>query len=918
LERYLELIDAGATVVTATDRLYRAIVAAHDRRQREGRARVWDRPDVLPFGAFVGRAFDDLLHAGALGDAPEAPLGPAAELVLWEQAVRGDGEAPDLLDVAATAEMARGAWKLQQEWQLPRVDGHAPLGEDQRAYARWAGRFADACRERGVIDASRLPVAVAEAWERGAPLPPGSVVWAGFDERTPLRERLDRALVGGGVQTRELDPGGGDPAADAVVRMELPGADDELRAFAGWARDRLERDPGARLALVLPNVDELRDRAEAALGEVLQPRRALEPAPSRPKLWNVSIGPALADYRMIAAALDLLRFTRPRPGAGLTGSVVRSPYLAGAREERSARAQLDARLRESGEPRFSLDRLSRWAAETPVRGETSIGEPCPRLAGQLRALRELIAEPRHNDRPGGWAERFAARLGAAGWPGDGPLTSEEYQLLDRWRELLDELAGLDAVLAPIGEDEAITRLARAAGRAVFQPRSPEVPIQVLGVLEAAGLSFDGLWIAGLHDDAWPPPARPNPFLPLAWQRECGLREASAGLQGRWARRVTSRLLASAPEAVVSSPQLEGERELMPSPLIQAHPAAAEGGRAVEPAPPLPAWLRAGGALEEIDDERAPPVAGGVVLSGGTALFADQAACPFRGFAHHRLHAQAIERHERGIDARVRGKLVHDTLERLWGGLGDAAELASMPSEALEQALADCARAAVEHERARRPHAWTPGFVELEVGRLVRSVGRWLGRERERPPFVVEGCEESETLSIGGVCVGVRLDRIDRLTSGGRVILDYKTGSGRIPAWFEERMDEPQLPLYAVHADAASVDAVALVHVRPEGPRVRGVARKADLLPGVRAFDATKEAETFGDFDGLLACWREWLGRLADEIRSGHAAVAPKKPPQTCRFCDLRPLCRIDERLGWHPHGGGAEDDEAGAAGGGDE
>jgi hypothetical protein len=38
-----------------------------------------------------------------------------------------------------------------------------------------------------------------------------------------------------------------------------------------------------------------------------------------------------------------------------------------------------------------------------------------------------------------------------------------------------------------------------------------------------------------------------------------------------------------------------------------------------------------------------------------------------------------------------------------------------------------------------------------------------------------------------------------------------------------------------------------------------------------------------------------LERLAGEFASGHAAVDPKQRPQTCRECDLQPLCRVHER-----------------------
>jgi hypothetical protein len=81
-----------------------------------------------------------------------------------------------------------------------------------------------------------------------------------------------------------------------------------------------------------------------------------------------------------------------------------------------------------------------------------------------------------------------------------------------------------------------------ASEAIFQPEAPEVPIQILGVLESGGLEFDHLWVMGLTDDAWPLPARPNPFMPVRLQRAAGIPQSDpvsrsisiAGSQG-WLR-----------------------------------------------------------------------------------------------------------------------------------------------------------------------------------------------------------------------------------------------------------------------------------------------------------------------------------------------------------------------------------------------
>ena len=53
----------------------------------------------------------------------------------------------------------------------------------------------------------------------------------------------------------------------------------------------------------------------------------------------------------------------------------------------------------------------------------------------------------------------------------------------------------------------------------------------------------------------------------------------------------------------------------------------------------------------------------------------------------------------------------------------------------------------------------------------------------------------------------------------------------------------------------------------------------------------------GDWTALVAAWQAELEKLAAQFAAGHAAVDPKRLPQTCQYCDLGPLCRIRERSG---------------------
>ena len=141
----------------------------------------------------------------------------------------------------------------------------------------------------------------------------------------------------------------------------------------------------------------------------------------------------------------------------------------------------------------------------------------------------------------------------------------EHQPWSYWKNLLSALAALDVVLPRLTYGQALQRLRGIAHEQRFAPRDEGAPVQIMDIFEAAGSQFDALWIAGLHGGAWPSVARPNPFLPLSLQRQAEMPHSSPDRELHYARRVTARLLASAPEVVCSYPLFSGEEQLRASP-----------------------------------------------------------------------------------------------------------------------------------------------------------------------------------------------------------------------------------------------------------------------------------------------------------------------------------------------------------------
>ena len=141
------------------------------------------------------------------------------------------------------------------------------------------------------------------------------------------------------------------------------------------------------------------------------------------------------------------------------------------------------------------------------------------------------------------------------------------------------------------------------------------------------------------------------------------------------------------------------------------------------------------------------------------------------------------------------------------------------------------------------------------------------------------------MKVGPLELQVRLDRIDRLPDGREVLLDYKTGKCGPADWDGARPAPARLPVYATTHDG-KLAAVAFAQLVPGEMGFQGRAQRSGVLP-----NATCPA----DWAGMVQEWRGVLTDLATGYAEGRAATDPKKHDQTCRICDLHPLCRIRER-----------------------
>lgn len=850
----LDVLAGGGTVITATPRLARHLRETHDIRQRQAGKDAWPDADVLPIEAWLHRCREEAL----LQDTPAGQLDllSEAEMRLLWGALLGGGESLIAEPMALAGQVAQ-AWRTCQAWLI----GASQLAEaaataDERCFAGWAAQMDAELSARRWVDSAGLARRIASDLQAARlRLPAAWIGFAGFDPWPPVLVRLSAALTTAGCRVVRLS---GDGAALAGRRIACVDVDDELRSAARWAHGQLHACPTARVAVVLADLPGRGDAARRACLDVLAPGWALSPPAISPVAMTATR--TLADYPLVHAALLLLGASGGEVDWRDASQLLRSPFIRGYGDEAQARARIEWRLREKGRMRVQISRLA-----------SDCTPHAPVFAGCMAALCSDVPSNRRAAHE--WAPWFMQRLEVAGWPGDIRPDSAMWQVQAAWQELLAGYAATSRVQQPAWLADALHVLQDMAGQRVFHPESHPGAVQILSLREADGLAFDGIWVAGMTASQWPGAAQPDALIPLGLQRGAGLPESTAAGTQALATRRLARILSAAGTALVSWPASQDEVVQRTSTLLHALPEVAVAEIAAHDPPRLRASVAAMAPPLPVEaDEQVRVLPEGHPVRGGARTLTAQAQCPARAFITGRLHAGEITRPRLPLDRRDRGNLVHGLLEQLYrdpvyeGGLKATDPLRLR--EHFERAIAPVLARVLPDGSL-----WHAALRELEHERLWGVVRQLADLDIQRMPFVVQ-VEVPHALTIGGLTFTLRIDRIERHPGLGQLVIDYKSTAVPVKRWRPDRLEDCQLPLYAL---AGHAEGIAVFAFTTAGLKVSGVA------PDAMGLEGTVQPEAFVNgylpdkqpgWTALCTAWREQLEGLAHRYARGDFRVNP--------------------------------------------
>ncbi len=626
-------------------------------------------------------------------------------------------------------------------------------------------------------------------------------------------------------------------------------SDEEYSAVAKWALDLHTKHPNKRIAIVSPQLNNEHYRVRSIFDQVFDD--VLNETGQ--KAYNISLGLPFTQYPLIQQLLSILQFCQQLQKGQIDtetfNTVVTSAYITAANAERSARALLVNRILSWSQTHFKLDKLKSYLSNTP----------------QLKIIIDaIVKQPKQpKQKHDKWLLYFNTCLHLCGFLTDRTLSSDEYQLFNKYQQTSLGLNQLVQIKGKVGGGQAVMDLQNWLSQIIFQAKSAKTPIQILGSLEAEGLYFDAAWVLGMSDDFLPAALNSPRFIPSNIATAHQIPHSNFELIAKDSKDTLRNLINLADTVTFSYAKTHLQRQQIGSPLLDfKHQLRA------------PKTVQKVLLSENLIDKKTQPLAT-TRVSGGVDILKNQMACAFKGFVH-RLNIPYFEPPYIGLNRMQQGEIAHRVLEKIYQTVHSHSQLLAYSESELKHLIS----AFITQVLNYYPQS---GFLKIEKKRLLQLLEKFINIEKQRNEFSVLTTEQTLTADINGLNFNIRLDRVDEVENGEHIVFDYKTGNIPNNPWCGNPIKEPQLPIYALNK---KVDGVAFIHATIDKIKYIGLSKSENTLP-----NKTKH-KACANWEQQLRLWKNQLEQASKDYQTGKAEVLPTK--NACDYCEYDSLCRIEK------------------------
>lgn len=894
VEAIASYLDRQIPLITPNQRLASRIKTAWNHRQAGAGLKSWQTADITAIEHWFQTAWQHYVYGVGSEHAGKRVLNQYAKHQLWQSCIKSSPRGLALLKLSATAQQAASAYKTIKLWQLD-MDSQAVrqqfvMDEDCSEFICWFDEFELLCEKQNCITPERC---IELMLEDSLSLSFEELVLVEFEDIPPLYRAYFSAKVS---RFREYHDREKRAQSFAFACDDEEG---EIYAAASWVKDILGQQADATIGFIHPQLAQQRSRVERIFSEVLDPAAIAVEEDRYTAPFNFSAGVELSQCPPVKVAIQMLGLLLPEVGVEQIVSVLGSRYCATEIDDLNGRSAIIKALHDGGAATVNGSSLryllqnTQWRDIDQQHSGIDLGDQVLSIT-QTRMLAE-------QQLPSLWGQRVAVILEQLGWPGAASLDSVEYQQVEHWYTLLADLESIDDISGKLGFQQFLNFLQQLLSETIFQAKTPDSPIQILGLLEGAGLQFSHLWVAGMGHLDWPPAANPSPFLPIGIQRSMAMPHADADREYHFSSQLLDRFSHSADHLCFSYVNIRDGIEQKLSGMLSDVKEISVDGLFVNSSerPYLSFWKKFTDAMqfEDYIDGGGPLLSAEEKVRGGSALLEDQSACAFRAFAKYRLGAESLGELQPALTSMDRGILMHDALFRLWGNIENSTRLAEIESSELTIEIEGAVGSAIKSFLKSRRFQIGEKYLDIERKRLVRLLEEWMSLERQREQFSVVAREEAGEFELGPLKISLRIDRIDEMPDGGKLLIDYKSGNSEVKHWLGQRPEKPQLPLYAF-VEGDDISAIAYGYVKAEKSSFIGISDKTNFSEIIPCDDEKalqkRRLDWQGSWQELKGSWQQYITALAQEFIDGNAEVYPSRGMQTCRYCDLAAVCRKHE------------------------
>jgi probable DNA repair protein len=858
-------VGEGATVITATQRLARHLVSA----SAQYRPSVSRFPKILSLDAWLRQEWRQQAETSE----SQGRLLVSSEIeALWREVIsrhESQTNAFSLLQPEAAAALAARCRASLKDHRVPvaseQVRTSFSCESDTACFLKWLDRVDIRLKQQGWVMPEDLPELIAS--ERAEQ---GSEVW--FLSEEPPVPSVEAALSSRFKVTRWYHS----VSVDAdISTTAYPTREAEIAAAAKWGFRQHESNRVS--AIVLADYQRDRPLLEHELRELFgSSDQVFTDLPV-----NFSRGIELAKVPMFRDALLLLRLIVQDLGRAEVTALLRSPFFGWLDTERNDKAAVIAHLFNSKRRVFKLrhvlEVLGKVVPQSPLETALSVAR-----VDRLSSLRLSACE---------WRDRVSSLLQTAGWPSASGLDSVEYQQLELVDGLLDEIEANSLDKDPYPLTLFVSRLRSVLSEKLFQPQTEVGKLQVMALADTMGLSFETTRVVGATSESLP--SNPGLLSFIPWEICRSYQISKIDLEAHYT--VAARLigqLSSTGDVSCTYHQVSDGTAKLPSRFC---------GVCREDAGSEARGKRGGIVpLESIDDSVGLATKLPNQQAGGVSLLEQQASCPLKAHLNHRLGIKPLEGEAEGLTPGERGGVLHEALKHLFSSLINSDQIRALTAEDRDALIAAAADDAARGLKASIRDRVGLSTLDLERQRLRGILAVWLELEGTRDAsFTVELSEAPLEWECDGLNLTLKVDRVDRLSTGQRIVIDYKSSAGQTATdWSQNPLKSPQLPCYS--QVIANVETIAIGQVSMNEPGYLTLGADIGLD------DADKKNKKAMDRAGVseLADLKDqWLADLRSLVRAFvDGSGTPTPSPSACRYCHYAAICRAHVASDWDTEG----------------